>query len=354
YRDWMDGARLVLAREDRGCCRSVLLHERGEAAYYSEAFFPELVYVKPEGVREKRRSLEGKAYVDFPVDQTVIYPEYRRNTAELLAIQATIDTIRDDRDATIDTVWLKGFASPESPYMHNRDLAKGRTEALSQYIRRLYNFDNVAILTDYEPEDWDGLREAVMKSNLDNRDAIIELIDSGMEPDAKEARIKKLYPADYKFMLRNFYPALRHTNYRVSYVIRSYNDPEEILAVMREHPQNLDRNEFYVAAANLEPGSDEFTEVFETAVRMFPDDEAANLNAANAAIRRDDMHSAEKYLEKSGNTAEAIYARAALAIRKKDFDTARRYLAEAKNAGSEQASATLEELEKRISYSNTK
>lgn len=354
YSDWMNGATLVLSREDRGCCRTMLLRERGEAGFYSEAFFPELIYIKPDGVREKRRSLEGKAYIDFPVDRTEIFPEYRRNTAELAVIRATIDTIRDDRDATIDTVWLKGFASPESPYAHNTDLAKGRTEALSRYIRQLYNFDNVTILTDYKPEDWEGLREAVVKSNIDNREAILELIDSDMEPDAKEAHIKKLYPATYKFMLANFYPALRHTNYKVSYVIRTYNDPVEILAVMREHPQNLDRNEFYVAAAELEPGSDEFTEVFETAVRMFPDDEAANLNAANAAIRRDDMATAEKYLEKAGSSAEVLYARAAMAIRKKDYTTARRYLILSKEAGLEQAAVTLEELEKRISYSNIK
>ncbi|MDE6127328.1 MAG: DUF3868 domain-containing protein [Muribaculaceae bacterium] len=350
YSGWMDGAALVLHREDRGCCRSVLLRDRGVAGVFSEAFFPELVYVKPEGEREKRRSLEGKAYIDFPVDQTVIYPDYRRNTAELAAIRATIDTIRDDRDARIDTVWLKGFASPESPYAHNTDLAKGRTEALRQYIRQLYDFDNVAILTDYEPEDWDGLREAVEKSNLDHRDGILELIGAELEPDAKEARIKKLYPTDYAFMLQHFYPALRHTNYKVSYVIRTYNDPVEILEVMRSHPQNLDLNEFYVAAAEFEPGSDEFTEVFETAVRMYPDDEAANLNAANAAIRRGDLAAAMRYLDKAGDSAEALYAKGAVAVREKDFATARRYLSKAAAAGLDQASATLDELEKRNSY----
>ena len=206
------------------------------------------------------------------------------------------------------------------------------------------------ILTDYEPEDWAGLRRFVVNSNLANRDAIIELIDTDMDPDAKEYKIKKLYPADYKFMLDNFYPALRHTDYRVSYVIRSYSEPKEILEVMKTQPGKLDLNEFYVAASAFEPGTDEFADVFETAARMFPNDEIANLNAANAAMRRGDLAGADRYIAKAGNTPEAIYSRGAIAIRKKDYDTARKYLREAAAAGLDQAKVTLDELNDRTNY----
>ena len=160
-----------------------------------------------------------------------------------------------------------------------------------------------------------------------------------------------MYPQDYQFMLQTYYPALRHTDYKVSYVIRTYHDPVEILAVMKEHPQNLSLDEFYIAAADLEPGSDEFTEVFETAVRMYPEDTLANLNAANAAMRQGDLAKAARYIDKAGDSPEAIYARGALAIGVRDFETARRYLAEAKEAGLAKAAETLDELEKRISYS---
>lgn len=351
FQDWMDGATLRIQRTDNGCCGHVLLNEHGDVGMYQERFFPDLLYIRPSASREKRRTLEGRAYIDFPVDQTIIYPDYRRNSIELAAIRATIDTIRNDADARIDTVWLKGFASPESPYSHNTDLAKGRTEALRHYIQQLYRFDNVAMITDFEPEDWAGLRLAVEGSNLDHRSEILNLIDSDMEPDKKEAQIKRLYPQDYQFMLHTYYPALRHTDYKVSYVIRTYHDPVEILAVMKEHPQNLSLDEFYIAAADMEPGSDEFTEVFETAVRMFPDDAVANLNAANAAMRRGDLAKAARYIDKASDSPEAIYARGALAIRSRDFETARRYLAEAKKAGLAKAAETLEELEKRNTYS---
>ena len=347
YEDWMNGATLKFHRSDWGCCQQVLAEYDGIVGSHHEAFFPELVFVQPKVEIMKSRSLSGSAYIDFPVDQTVIYPDYRRNTVELGKIQATIDSVRNDKDVTITSVWLKGFASPESPYKHNTDLAIGRTAALKKHIGQLYHFADNIIQTDYEPEDWAGLRRFVEQSNINHRTEILALIDSDMEPDAKEAKIKRAYPEEYRFMLQNFYPALRHTDYRIDYNIRTFSDVEEIKRIIAEQPQKLSQNEFYLVAGKYEPGTDEFTEVFETAVRMFPNDTVANLNAANAAIRRDDFGAARRYLDKAGDSAEAVYARGALAIREKDYDMARRYLNRAKEMGLEKAARTLEELEKR-------
>ena len=347
YEEWMNGATLTVHRSDWGCCQTILAQYEGELGRHHEAFFPELVFVQPKAEIMKSRSLSGSAYIDFPVDQTVIYPDYRRNADELGKIQATIDSVRSDKDVTITSVWLKGFASPESPYKHNTELAIGRTAALKKHIGQLYHFADSIIQTDYEPEDWAGLRRYVEQSNINYRAEILALIDSDMEPDAKEAKIKRTYPDEYRFMLQNFYPALRHTDYRIDYNIRKFNKVEEIKRIMAEQPQKLSLNEFYLVAGKYEPGTDEFTDVFETAVRMFPNDEIANLNAANAAIRRDDFATARRYLDKTGDSAEAVYARGALAIREKDYDTARRYLGKAKEMGLEKATLTLKELNER-------
>lgn len=144
YENWMDGATLKFHRSDWGCCQEILAEYDGLLGRHREAFFPELVFVQPKAEVMKSRSLSGSAYIDFPVDQTVIYPDYRRNTVELGKIQATIDSVRNDKDITITSVWLKGFASPESPYKHNTDLAIGRTAALKKHIGQLYHLQTVS------------------------------------------------------------------------------------------------------------------------------------------------------------------------------------------------------------------
>lgn len=347
YADWMNGAELKIYRSDWGCCHKKLAEYEAALDSYREAFFPELVFVRPEPELTKSRSLSGSAYIDFPVSRTMIDPTYRGNAIELGKIQASIDSVRGDNDVTITSVWLKGFASPEGTYKSNTELAVGRTAALKKFIGDLYNFDEGIIITEYDPEDWNGFRNYMEQSDLKHREEILSLIDSDMDPDMKELKIKRSFPEEYRFLLQNCYPALRHTDYRIDYNIRQFNDIGEIERVLNSQPQKLNLNELYLVAGQHEPGTDEFTDIFETAVRLFPNDETANLNSANAAIRRDDFQNARRYLEKAGDSAEAIYARGALSVRMGDLETGRRYLEQAKELGLAQADKTLDELDKR-------
>lgn len=357
FAEWMNGGKVTILRKDYGCCSTILAQAESEPIITFEEekvpepkmeFFPELVYIVPKATDHKERAVEGEAKVDFPVNKTTIYTDYHNNYAELGKIRQSIDELRNDADVTLESVWLKGFASPESPYNHNATLAHGRTEAIKQYISNMYSFKSGIISTEFEPENWEGLRAYVEQSSLEHRQEILDIIDLKLDPDVKEKVIKSSYPSEYQFLLKNCYPNLRRTLYRINYSVRTYSDIDEIRRVLKRRPQNLSLNEFYLAAQGYEPGSDEFTEVFETAVKTFPDDEAANLNAANAAMRRGDLTAAERYLKKAGNSAEAVYGRAAYAIKSEDFDTARKLLKEAANMGLRQAKVTLEELDEKL------
>lgn len=327
YAEWMNGATLYLERCVYGCCHTLLEEEMIPLArWYETTYIPAYHYAAPvtnEANREKIREIKGRAYIDFPVNKTEIYPEYRNNPTELLKIIATIDSVRNDEDVTIKQITIKGYASPESSWENNTRLAKGRTSTLKQYVRNLYNFDNNLIATDYEPEDWAGLREFVESSGLEHRKEILAIIDDvTIAPDPKEAQIKSLYPEEYAFLLHSVYPSLRHSDYTIEYTIRNFYDPDLIRKIMKEAPQKLSLEEMYIVAKSLDPGSEEYNEVFETAARMYPNDEIANLNAANSAMQRNDLAGAEKYLEKAGNSDEAIYAKGVLAVRNGEYEKA--------------------------------
>ena len=253
--------------------------------------------------------------------------------------------MRNDSDVTIYAMSIKGFASPESPYDNNARLASGRTQAVKQYVNELYGFAPEFISTSYEPEDWEGLRRFVENSSIPHKQAILALIDSDREPDNKEWKIKSEYKDDYRYLLDNCYPYLRHSDYVVEYVVRSYADPDEIGRIMMERPQNLSLNEFYVYAQTLEQGSPEFIEVFETAVRMYPRDEAANLNAANTAMSRGDFISALRYLDKAGNSPETIYASGVCAYLAGYMDQALELMKKARDLGVGQAAEVIEVIE---------
>lgn len=350
YARWMNGADLVLRVDYKGCCGAEIdppteyIPVRN-ISFEPRRFQPTFNWIAPQAEAVKQRELRGQAFIDFPVNQTVIYPDYRRNTEELAKIRATIDSVHNDKDVTINALSIKGFASPEGPWDNNVRLAKGRTAALKTYVEQLYHFSPDFIKTSYDPEDWGGLRAYVEGSSLDNRQAILKIIDSNMEPDPKNSKIQKDFPEQYSFLLANVYPALRHSDYRIEYTIRSYSDPNEILSIARTRPQNLSLQEFFLAAKSLEPGSDEYNDLFETAVRMYPSSEVANLNAANVALGRKDLDSAARYLDKAGDTPEATYARGVLEALKGNYDAARSYFQQAARLKVADAPAALEQLD---------
>ncbi|MBQ5640100.1 MAG: hypothetical protein IIV12_04270, partial [Bacteroidales bacterium] len=181
-------------------------------------------------------------------------------------------------------------------------------------------------------------------STLAHRDEILEAIRSDREPDAKEWIIKSRWKEDYRFLLENCYPALRHSDYTIHYEIKRYSTPEEIEPVLRSAPQNLSLEEFYILARSYESGSEEFNDLFETAVRMYPDDPVANLNAANSAIIRKDYRNALRYLEKASDLPEASYARAVLEIYMDNSNAAKPYLEQAQRLGVSQAGEVLKEI----------
>lgn len=348
YEPWMDGARLELSNRECGCCDKVLGQATDSIYDYVDKikpFQPAPVYLQPVAEKIKTRAISGQAFIDFVVNRTEIDPNYRNNIVELGKIRATIDPLATDEDITVKEVFIKGFASPEAPYERNAELAKGRTESLREYVSNLYNFGDV-IVTAYEAEDWAGLRAYVEKSNLKNRDAILTLIDSDRDPDSKELMIKRSYKNDYRHLYTDCYPALRHSDYRIEYTIRSYYDVEEIKQVMFERPQNLSLQEFSLAAQSMEVGSDEFNEVYEIAVRMYPDDEIANLNAANSAMAKGNLKVAERYLAKAGETKEAVYSRAVYAFLTRDYDQAEQLAKQSIKMGMDaEPKALLKEIE---------
>ena len=148
YEKWMNGADLKMMGTISGCANC--LKDEDLAQVYPVLLEPYQVqpliaFVKPEA-EVKQRAEKGNAYLDFPVNQTKIYPDYRRNPMELAEINRTINVVKENTDTKITGISLHGYASPEGSYANNTRLAKGRSEALKTYIMKEYGLsaENIA------------------------------------------------------------------------------------------------------------------------------------------------------------------------------------------------------------------
>lgn len=329
YQQWMNLSELSLVCNAEGCanCRDASVNPIATLPLAQidmrPAFYEaEYIYTAPAGDGIKTRKASGTAYIDFPVNVMTINPDFRNNAVELNKIQNSIDKVKSDKDYTITGISIKGFASPEGPYDNNERLAKGRAEALLNYVKGLYNFPkSVKFTSSYVAENWAGLREWVASNQVENKEAILGVIDdTSLTPDQKDAKMKTF--SNYQWILDNVYPGLRKSDYEVNYTVREFTDVNEIIGLVQTSPEKLGMNEFYLAAQNFEPGSDAYCQIFETAVKYYPDNEVANLNAANSAMSKGNLKAAKGYLDKAGNSQEAYYARGVYDALTKNYQSA--------------------------------
>lgn len=330
----------VRIREDLcGCGDSLSVNEY----LLSRRFRPLLVFMRPEA-SPKMQHLDKTSYIDYPVDKVELYPDYRRNPVELDSIISTINKVKDDKNFTIRHIDIHGFASPESPYSHNDYLARERAKTLKDYVRRLVNIDDSVFSVSHTPENWDGLVSLIRGGYLDNAQAILDIIaDKSLDPDERELKIRQDYPDDYRFMLTTWYPALRRSDYHVYYTIRPFS-VDEAKKIIYTDPKLLSVEEMYLVAQTYELGSPEFNEVMEIAVRIFPDDSTANLNAACSRLNTGDADGAKPYLDKAGDSAHALNARAAYWQLKGDDAKARALYRQAYEKGLTEAKQNLDNM----------
>ena len=301
----------------------------------------ELVNKEPDTYKPVRE-LHGSAFITFVVNRWEMKPDYMDNRRELRKITDTLDIMVADKNITVNTIKIHGFASPESPYNHNHMLATNRAKSLTEWLRKNYDLPATAFApAEATPENWIGLHEALTASMSDgsslltHQAEIAALVSDLLSQDstviartadAAEANIKRRYPQDYQYLLKNVYPGLRRSDYEITFNIRQFNTIEECLDIYRTKPYQLSKHELWRVAQTMQPYSDEYNRVMQTALNYYPDDEAVNLNLANVALAQHDILKAQTLLEHAGNGAAAENARAVIDIVCGNYAEAARHL----------------------------
>lgn len=361
FEPWMQASTVELRQEAATCCRTPQTApgtsdngntELARIDTRRPELIEEYVFAPPVDNKPVIATLEGKAFVSFVVNRTELKEDYMVNRREIAKIINSIDHVRNDSDAVITDIHIKGFASPEGSYSNNIRLAKGRTATLSEYVRdycsRYFNLDNSIVSNSFEPEDWQGLRSYVADSlgfDIKHRDEIIAMIDSPTDPDVKNELIRRTYPDDYKVLHKEIYPWLRHSDYTVKYRIKVYTDPATLLRLYRSDATRLRPVDFYTVAGLYEEGSPEFISVMRKAVEVYPDDPMLNLNAASIALIENNTDLAAVHLAKAGDSPEATFARGVTAARRGHLDEATGYFRTAQKAGIAKAGDYLANIE---------
>lgn len=352
YESWMEEGNLKLWVDLCGCADNRQEEALIPVGKLLSPFDPistvETGVMVPTG--SKITSLSGRAYIQYPVDSIQVFPYRWDNPQELKKIENTINKVRVARIpglVKIDSIHIRGFASPEGRYRRNVWLAENRARSLRDYVRSTYDLTDVPFTTSSVPEDWEGLRDTILRGDLPEKEQILAIIDDPAikSPDARNDRLARL-PIYKQTLLPGIYPRLRHSDYTVYYTVREMSDTE-IREVYSTHPWLLKPEDFHRLAKQMKPGTADYIRLYITAVGLYPNDSVANLNAGAAALQLGTLDEAQKYLDRAGKGAEADCNRAVLAFKQERYDAAYRLFVSAANAGSRQADEALTQMLKR-------
>ena len=362
YESWMADAKLNVQRDECGCGESTLMSvqpvidqvtlERILSPYIVN---PHFAYVEPKVEVVKSREIQAECFLDFEVNKINIRPEYMNNPRELAKIRVMIDDLKLDPSIKVNRLDIIGYASPEGTLATNKRLSEGRAMALRDYLASRYDFPRNQYHIIFGGENWDGLIDALETLDMDYKNEVLDIIQDIPIEKGRETKLMQLRGGvPYRYLLKNVFPSLRVAICKVNYEIKNFN-VDEAKEVIKRRPQNLSLNEMFLVANTYPKGSQEFIDVFETAVRMYPDSEIANMNAATAALSRNDLISAERYLKKMESQEywpEYNNAMGILTLLKGDYELAEEYLNKARELGLDVATDNLEELAKKKANMN--
>ena len=357
YEAWMANVFRSVQRDECGCGESALMNVEHtfdkvtlERMLVPYVVTPHLSYVEPKVEEIKSRDIQAECFLDFEVNKVDIRPEYMSNPQELAKIRAMIDDLKSDANVNVKRLDIIGYASPEGTLAANKRLSEGRAMALRNYLAARYDFPRNQYYIIFGGENWDGLVEALDTFEMDYKEEVLDIITNVPIEKGRETKLMQLRGGvPYRLMLKELFPSLRVAICKVSYDVRNFN-LEEAKEVIKKRPQNLSLNEMFMVANTYPKGSQEFIDVFETAVRLYPESEIANMNAATAALSRNDLISAERYLERVKSDdclPEYNNAMGVLSLMKGDYESSEKYLKAAVQSGLGAAKENLEELAKK-------
>jgi outer membrane protein OmpA-like peptidoglycan-associated protein len=351
YQDWMDKARVYVVQDQCGCG---LTHNGSlqDAELLGTLNYPvntdltqlQYNYLTPDVEAVKERSETGCAYINFPVNQTVIYENYHENQRELGKIIASINTVKNDSHITIEQITIHGYASPEGSYANNTRLASGRAAAVAQYVADYERIPQEKFTVRFTPEDWGGLIDSIQARGFVQSAQMLKLINEEGDADQREYQLRTQFPEEYRTLLQEVYPRLRHSNYTIKFAVRAFT-LEEAREYMQTHPDYLSLDEYFQVANSYAKGSAERVKALQQAAAQFPDDATAQLNAAIASLEADDLSTAARYAQQAGDSCAAHNVRGVIALRQGNLDAARQEFAQAASQGDTDAAHNLKMVE---------
>ena len=256
-----------------------------------------------------------------------------KTSEELTAFQQKAAEQKDN-DRIKQNIYVNGYASPDGPEKFNDKLSAARSESGKKAAEALLEELGLTLDAASYGEDWDGFKELVAASNIEDKELILSVLNSYNSSSEREEQIKNMSQV-FGALKKEILPQLRRAQLVNSSDISGKTD-DEMAALVREGKfAELDEKEMLHIASTGKLSQAEKIAVLEAAAKEYKSVAAYNNLGVAYAEAGEGEKAAEAFANavKAGGNAAAINTNLALVnLMNGETEAAKAYTA---NASSE-------------------
>ncbi len=197
---------------------------------------------------------------------------------------------------------VNAWASPEGEIAFNMELSEDRAATGERYVKNLFDDKDVELPelnVAAKGEDFDGFMTKLEASDLPDKQAIANVVNSQLAPAERERRIK-----DMTLIYEEIEKILEPLR-RAEITVHAYEPKfthEELSELALEDPAQLDEKELLFAATLTDEADTKLT-IYRTAMQQFPNSYKGFNNAAAILLEMGDVDEAANLLEQANQLA---------------------------------------------------
>lgn len=239
-----------------------------------------------------------EANIQFLIQQANIRASELKSEGIKAFNEAMADIKADEANKVLNNVEVTAYASPDGEYDLNEKLAGNREGNAAKYVEKQLKKAKLEgnVDTKYTAEDWEGFKELVEKSNIQDKEVILRVLSMYTDPERRETEIKNLSSV-YGTLADEILPQLRRARLTLNYELIGRSD-EQILNTYASAPKDLSVEEMLYAATLVEGASDKEA-IYKKVTEIYPADYRAFNNLAELAYKNNDLETAINYLQKA-------------------------------------------------------
>ncbi len=282
--------------------------------------------VMPAASKDKFQKIINETYtadIHFLINQANVRKS-EAESDEYIDLNRRLIEASEAPNMEIAGVEISSYASPEGSMEINTRLAEQREQNTTTFIEEQLKKDKITefgeLTSNFTPEDWEGFKELVEKSNIQDKELILAVLSMYNDPEQREQEIRNLSVV-FEQLADQILPQLRYSRIQASINVIGKSD-KELIDLFDKNPNELTVDEL-LYIATLTDDNDYKMNIYKKAVELYPNDYRTYNNLGLTQYVAGDYDSAKTNFDKaarlSSNSQEVEMNKGLISMLNEDY-----------------------------------